>query len=700
MLERGERLLEEILQPGGLLNKVVPSYEVRPQQLEMGRAVLSALQSEHFLVAEAPTGVGKTMAYLVPAGIFAHAMREPIVISSYTKALQDQILRQEVPRLKRLIHPDLEIAVLKGRGNYLCRRRWELFVAEDGAGPDGRQIVEKLSPWVSTTETGDLSEAPELGRRAAWALARISGDARFCRGRQCRPESGCFHKTARRAARRADLVIVNHSLLLADGLTGGILPEHRMLIIDEAHLLPDAALEPLTWRIRERAFEERVRLLGGAGDPGLSDRLRGAIRLLPSKVAQQSLQKSVRSFEEESRRGLEATRQFFAALAGGPGFPGAGERRRYKRRDCDNGLIPGELDPMLSRLKELVRDARGLSRRIEEEVPGTEVPQAIQDYLDAADAIRVELGEEVGILEALIAPEDEGRVYIAESSARGGASLAAVPLDTGPALREHVILPHASITFTSATLGAADDFAYFSRQMGLEGGEAIPMQLQSPFDLAKQILIGIPTYAPDPRQEDYESFLAGTIAAVVEAAPRKMLVLFTSYQTLNAVEKRLAGDSRLQGVRLLAQDRETPRATLMDMFRTAPKAILLGTASFWQGVDFPGRELEVLIVTRLPFPVPSDPRAEAIAEELEQEGRSSFREYALPEAVLKLRQGVGRLIRRAGDRGICLILDPRIARSRYGAAFQEALPVPPVIYEKEEILLTEVGHWFAGETEA
>ena len=179
-----------------------------------------------------------------------------------------------------------------------------------------------------------------------------------------------------------------------------------------------------------------------------------------------------------------------------------------------------------------------------------------------------------------------------------------------------------------------------------------------------------------------------------------MLVLFTSYQTLNAVEKRLAGDSRLQGVRLLAQDRETPRATLMDMFRTAPKAILLGTASFWQGVDFPGRELEVLIVTRLPFPVPSDPRAEAIAEELEQEGRSSFREYALPEAVLKLRQGVGRLIRRAGDRGICLILDPRIARSRYGAAFQEALPVPPVIYEKEEILLTEVGHWFAGETEA
>lgn len=698
MLERGERLLEEILEPGGLLNKVVPNYEARPQQLEMGRAVLEALRTEHFLVAEAPTGVGKTMAYLVPAGIFAHAMREPVVISSYTKALQDQILRQEVPRLKRLIHPDLEVVVLKGRGNYLCRRRWEMFVAEDGAGPEGRQIVEQLSPWVSRTDTGDLGEAPDLGRRGAWALARICGDARFCRGRQCRPETGCFHKAARRAARRADLVIVNHSLLLADGLTGGILPDHRMLIIDEAHLLPDAALEPLTWRIREKAFEERVRLLGGAGDPGLSDRLRGAIRLLPSKVAQQSLQKAVRSFEEDSRKGLEATRQFFSALAARPNFPRAGERRRYKRRDCDGGLIPGELDPMLSRLKELVRDAQGLSRRIEEEVPGSEVPPGIQDFLDAADAVRVELAEEVGLLEALIAPEDEGRVYIAEASAKGSVSLAAVPLDTGPALREHVILPRASIIFTSATLGAADDFAYFSRQMGLERGEAIPMQLCSPFDLAKQILIAISAYAPDPRQDGYESFLAGTIAGVLAAAPRKMLVLFTSYQTLHAVEKRLAGDSRLRGFRLLAQDRETPRSTLMDMFRTAPRAVLLGTASFWQGVDFPGRELEVLIVTRLPFPVPSDPRAEAIAEELEQEGRSSFREYALPEAVLKLRQGVGRLIRRADDRGICLILDPRIARSRYGAAFQEALPVPPVVFEKEQTLLAEVGHWFAGET--
>ncbi len=697
-MQYSERQLREILQPGGVLSKVLEPYEPRPQQYDLGRAVGEALAYGRILIAEAPTGVGKTLAYLIPAAIHARATHEPVVISSYSRTLQDQVLEQEVPRLRRIVHPDLAVAVLKGRGNYLCRRRWDLFVAEDGSGAQGRQVVERLAPWVASTQTGDLSEAPDVGRREAWALARIAGDARFCRSRECRPETGCFHKLARRNARQADLVIVNHSLLLAHALTGGVLPDFRALIVDEAHALPDAALEPLTWRIRERGFEDRVRLMGGSGEPGYSDRLRAAVRLLPSKVAQQNMQKRLQALEEQSRRALEDTRTFFAALAAGPHFPRAGERRRYRQADCDQGLVPNELDPLLGALETLLRDARDLARRLEAEWPGEGPSREARDLLDAAESARADLAEATEVLKALLAPNDETRVYMAEGTGRGGVGLAAVPLDTGPALREHIVLPQEGVVFTSATLGAADEFGYFCRQVGVEAPEVVALELTSPFDLKRQLRLVVPTYAPDPREGDYARFLASAIARLLGKARRKALVLFTAYQTLREVEALLQSERALDGVAILAQTRETSRSRLMEQFRAAKAGVLLGTASFWQGVDFPGEELEMLIVTRLPFPVPSDPRAEAIGEELEREGRSGFFEYALPEAILKLRQGVGRLIRRADDRGLCVILDARIVRARYGSRFRGALPVPVETVENEEELMRLVAEWARGDT--
>lgn len=697
-MERSERQLREILEPGGVLSKVLHPYEPRPQQYDLGLAVWNALAHGRILIAEAPTGVGKTLAYLIPAAIHARAAREPVVISSYTRALQDQVLELEVPRLRRMIHPDLAVAVLKGRRNYLCRRRWDLFVAEDGTGAQGRQVVERLAPWVAATQTGDLSEAPDVGRRGGWALARIAGDARFCRSRECRPETGCFHKLARRTVRQADLIIVNHSLLLAHALTGGVLPEFRALVVDEAHALPDAALEPLTWRIRERTFEDRVRLMGGSGEPGYSDRLRAAVRWLPSKVARQNLQKQLQALEEESRRALAATRAFFAALAAGPRFPRAGERIRYRQTDCDRHLVPSEVDPMLAALEALLRDARGLARRLETEWPGEGPGREARDLLDAAESARADLAEETEVLKALLAPGDETRVYMAEGAGRAGVGLAAMPVDTGPALREHIVLPQEGLVFTSATLGAADEFGYFCRQVGLEAPEMVPLELTSPFDLKRQLRIAVPTYAPDPRDAEYARFLASTIARLLGLARRKALVLFTAYQTLREVEVRLQDERALGDVEILAQSRDASRSRLMERFRGAKAAVLLGTASFWQGVDFPGEELELLIVTRLPFPVPSDPRAEAIAEDLEREGRSSFSEYTLPEAILKLRQGVGRLIRRADDRGLCVILDPRIVRARYGSRFRAALPVPAEAVDSEAQLIALVTEWSGART--
>lgn len=263
-------------------------------------------------------------------------------------------------------------------------------------------------------------------------------------------------------------------------------------------------------------------------------------------------------------------------------------------------------------------------------------------------------------------------------------------------MREHLLERHTAVVFTSATLAAADDFAYFSGQVGLERGEPNTLQLESPFDLNGQLLTVVPSYAVDPRREGYEAFLGETIERLVTEVGRKTLVLFTSYQTLHAVREDLEARDALGEVHLLAQSKERSRTRLIELFRDADRAVLLGTATFWQGVDFPGRELEMLVVTRLPFPVPTDPRVEAISQELEQEGRSSFQDYVLPEAVLRMRQGVGRLIRRSDDRGVCVVLDPRLMRARYGAMFCSALPSAPLPVDSPAELLRRVREWFHG----
>ncbi len=687
------RKLDEILGEGGLLSKVVPAYDWRPQQLEMGQATLAALAGDRILMAEAPTGVGKTMAYLVPAALLARHLHEPVIVSSFTRALQDQILHQEAPRLQRLVHPDLAVVCLKGRANYLCRRRWDLFVAEEGAGPDGRWLIDKLEGWVKRTETGDFAEAPDLGARAGWAMAQVGGHARFCRSRLCRPENGCFHKRARREARQADIVVVNHSLLLADAFGGGILPEHRALVVDEAHLLPDAALDPLTIRVSERGLLERVRRIGGAGDPGVSDRVRRLARELPGKVAARNLTKKIRSLEEGTRAALEISRGFFSALRAQPGFPREGERLRYGRPEAPvDALLPAQTDACLEALRALRDEARALMKALAAEQPPS-LPADREDLMEASDGWIEELEEAVQALEELLSPASHDRVYFVETARGEGPSFAGMPIETGPALREHILLPHRAVAFTSATLSAGDDFGYFASQVGLQSGEGERLRLASPFALDRQLLALAARHGADPRGPAYIGFLARTIGQLIREVPHKALVLFTAYDALERVAESLAGSELPPAVELLTQSRSGARAQLIERFRASKRAALLGTASFWYGVDFPGEELELLVLTRLPFPVPTDPRVQALSEALEESGRSSFQEYALPEALLRFRQGIGRLIRRSSDRGVCVILDPRIVTARYGEAFRRALPGEPVIVDNPRELLARAKEW-------
>lgn len=696
-MQREQRILEEILGSGGLLAKVIDGYEPRPQQLEMGLRLLEALFRERMLIVEAPTGVGKTMAYLVPAALFARARREPVIVSSHTRHLQDQILIHEAPRLRRLVHPDLRVVVLKGRSNYLCRRRWELFVEEKGSGVDGRWAVERLEGWARNTETGAFAEAPDLGPRGARVWAEIGGDARFCRSRLCRADTGCFHKRARREAREAQIVVVNHSLLLADVFGGGgVLPEHRVAIIDEAHELPEVALEPLSRNISARSFEEHLLRLGGAGEPGVSDRLRRATRTVRSQVTRRNLTGRINEFEQEARGVLAQARAFFAAVRAGTDFPPEGERRRYDRRACEAGLFPAEGEQLVQAVRRAVEQGTRLHAAVAAELSEGSTSEELADTLEAVEAVLDELSEQAEALAGLLAPADGDSVYVLEASTTRGPQLSSIPLETGPPLRAHLLDAHDAVVFTSATLAAGDAFDYYERQVGLERGEAGHLQLSSPFDFERQLLTLVATHAVDPRHPGYEGFLAQAIASLLAAVNRKTLVLFTSHRTLRSVWEALARREELAGLEILGQSRDAPRAQLIARFREAERAVLLGTASFWQGVDFPGRELEMLIVTRLPFPVPTDPRVEAISERLAEEGRPGFfSEIALPGAVLTMRQGVGRLIRRQGDRGVCVVLDPRMMRATYGGVFCAALPSPPQAVRDEAELVQRARDWFA-----
>ncbi|MBD3237896.1 MAG: DEAD/DEAH box helicase [Candidatus Eisenbacteria bacterium] len=698
-MRRAMRQLEEILGTDGLLAKVIEAYDWRPQQLELGRATLESLLRERILLAEAPTGVGKTLAYLVPAALYARAEGEPVVVSSYTKALQNQILEQEAPRLRRLVHPDLQIALLKGRSNYLCRRRWELFLAEEGAGPDGHAASERLQDWVFTTTSGDFSEAPPLGARAGWVQARIGGEARFCRSRLCRAESGCFHKRARREARRADILVVNHSLLLADALSPGLLPDHRAAIIDEAHLLPAAAIEPFSRELSETGLLRAVRAIGGAGEPGATDRMRRLLRSLPGEVAQRNLTPRLRALEGETRDCLERARAFFEELRDSPLYPPHGERRRCLPQDVDR-LLPEQTDRFLLALTTLCRAAEGSATELLAALPPGDLPEELSSLAEVIEGQVAELLEQSETLQLLLAAQPDDRVHILADSPARGAVLGALPLRTGPELREHLLSRYGGLTLTSATLATGRDLRFFAREVGLEPGEAQELRLESPFPLEQQLRVLAAGFMPDPRDPAYEAQLARILAALLDRVPRKALALFTAHRTLERVYEQLLGaNGEGRAWELIAQLRGSSKSQLGARFRNAPRALLLGTASFWYGVDFPGDELEIVVITRLPFAVPSDPRVEALGQQLAEEGRSYFREYALPEAVLRFRQGLGRLIRRPADRGVCVVLDPRFVRARYAKEFETVLPVPRAVVDSPAELLAETERWFraAGE---
>jgi ATP-dependent DNA helicase DinG len=663
--------LEDALNSAGPLAGAFSAFEVRPGQIEMARAVDRVFAEGGTLLVEAGPGTGKTFAYLIPALLFL--TRQPgarVVISTRTKQLQEQLFNKDLPFLVAHMAPSLGVALLKGRENYLCLRRWQTLV-EELTGTLDRRSLAALAPlvrWIAETEQGDIEENgafhADPASRALWG--RLCDSASHCVGSFCPFQEECFSVLARRRARRADLVIVNHSLLLGDlAVNGVVLGGYSHLVVDEGHGFEAAARIAFTDTLSERSVGRVTEDLASS-----SRRRRGWAERL-----------SLASGRDDIERVIEivaAVRNRAGVLLQEMGETLPDERRGAFESFAEQGP---SADDLLTSLTQLEQALDRLTEHIDDDM----LLKELEGHITMVGYLQ-------RVVNRLSARPVENAVHWFERH-RGELELHATPLDIAPFFRESLYSRVDGLVLTSATLSVAGDFGFLRHALGL-GDDGLPVAellVESPFAHRDRMRVLVPTYLPriDDAPDAYASELASLLATLVREFDRKGLVLFTSYQLLNAVRDRLPAD-----VARVCQGTDGPRSKLIERFRAHRGGkLLLGTESFWEGVDFPREELEFLVVTRLPFPVPTDPILVALGERLAAEGRDPFFDLALPLAVLKLRQGVGRLIRTQEDLGVVVITDHRIASRSYGARFANSLPVSPSVSDTAEDLLAAISDW-------
>jgi ATP-dependent DNA helicase DinG len=773
------------LGPSGPLSRGLPGYEERREQVEMAGRVGEALSAGRHLIAEAGTGVGKSLAYLVPGLLFAQRAGRPLIISTHTKNLQSQLFFKDLPLVRRALEVDVRAALLKGRPNYLCVRKLAYTLQESAHELDDEDVAALLPvlTWAVQTQTGDVAEmaafAPEV-RPELWDRLHTVGED--CLSRQCPHFNKCFVYRARALARAADVVVANHALVFAELGLEGTFPPYHEIVFDEAHTLEDVATEHLACEVTPRRVSRILHRLfrappGSTAGKGLlpsllfqleqnrhefpeplfvliREHILEAIQVLgPADTAtggffdtwREWFERGGEPADEETPLPDYVPRERGRGRRGEAPSAARGPRARRSQRDDNRRFSAATLPPdeatTLGGAKTSLVAALGRARQVLEhveedfkEIRKRDVPRAREMQREIA-AQNLFLQELISDLEFVVKGDEPNYVYWAEKFGRRAMRVVAAPLDLSGLLHEQLYERKRSIIFTSATLSVRDAgadagsglaalpatprlpppprdesyqespddltppeiarpvenltphrphakaFEFIKQRLGLTlcaAGKVEDLLEGSPFDYPRQCRLYVPTCLPEPgsREKDFHGALSALVAPLVIASRGRTMVLYTSYEALSSGAAALRKSLAAERIEVLAQGEDGSREVLLAKLREGGRRVLLGTASFWEGVDVPGEALSLLVIAKLPFAVFTDPLVAGRCELLEAQGKDPFLHFSVPNAILKLRQGFGRLIRSKTDRGVVILCDKRVLTKRYGPAFLRALPVP------------------------
>ena len=663
---------------GRIAKRLGDAFEVRPEQIEMAKAVEGAFQSGQHLLVEAGTGVGKSFAYLLPsiaAATGENAKR--VVVSTHTISLQEQIVDKDIPLLQAIYDDEFTAVLVKGRGNYLCNRRLDMAARKQGSlfsNEYEKRSLHAIEDWASKTDDGSLSTLPDVPDMRVWD--RVKAEAGNCLGKRCKFFQGCYWQAARRRMNTGNLLVVNHALFFSDlalRLAGvQYLPKYDHVVFDEAHTIEDVAAGHFGIRVSESAVLYALKHLF---DP---KRTKGFITGLPEVGVSRE---KVNDVIDLVVRGGDIAEGFFErCLSWRDRFAKGNGRIREK------DIVEDDLSPVLHALAKGLRACAADLAKMDDSPasdPESTLLAAKMETTSQADKIAALAAS----CEAVIGQTMPDAVYWIEASGRSPrkCTLHAAPVDIAEGLRMALFSKTPGCVLTSATLSTdGGSFEYAQQRLGLVGDvlteqgnvnlEPSTLQLGSPFNYREQATLHIEAGLPEPSDGRFMDQACDRILHWVNRTQGGCFVLFTSYAMLIQAANRLQRDLESAGYPLLVQGQQAPRKVLLDRFRSSPDSVLFGTSSFWQGVDVRGDNLRNVIIVKLPFAVPDEPVVQARLEQIESRGGNPFMEYSVPEAVIKLKQGFGRLIRSKSDKGIVVLLDGRVLTRRYGEKFLSALP--------------------------
>lgn len=653
--------LREIFIPDGLISQQLEGYEFRQEQLQMAHEVARAFTASEHLIVEAGTGVGKSFAYLIPAISLALKSEQKVVISTNTISLQEQLVTKDIPFLQRVLPRDFSVVLAKGRRNYLSRRRLKNLMNYERGLFDTREEVEEVASieeWMNLTVDGSRADLPWYPQPSVWN--KVASDRDDCLGRNCETYDTCFYFNARREMHNADLLIVNHHLLFSDLAIRkdseeamSVLPDYDYLIIDEAHHLEatatnHASIDFSNTRVKwllDSLYNER-------NEEGLARRFNSPQLQLQVVTAREQANGLFTEIVEAMRAEISGVENIDTLTP-----------RIHK-----SNFVRNVLDAPLA-------DIDRTLKRLHDTAMTDDDEQEITAHRRHCQRLREEL-------DMIIQQSDSDYVYWAEISNRGRTPrvlLNATPANVNQMLQDHLFTAKSSVVMTSATLSTNRNFAYFKKRVGIS--ESRELLVSSPFDFKRQVQIHIPRNMPHPNSNEFVPSVIEKIRYYLKLTHGKAFVLFTSYKMMDEVYDAVAPDLEEIGIDTFKQGGDLSRTAMLQAFREDTDSVLFGTSSFWEGVDVRGESLSNVIITRLPFEVPTHPVMEARVKQIKEEGGNEFFEFSLPEAILRLKQGFGRLIRTQTDKGIVVILDPRIRTASYGKQFIRSLPDCEVVVE-------------------